>query len=105
MRTSSVAVLRIIVVSMEGLDDAKKTQEQFPHLVVLADEGRGLSEALALVHAKAAPSGNDADMPTTILVDLHGIVRWIYRPGEVVTRLSPENLLKAIDTHLPKSSS
>ena len=68
-----------IVISMEGLGLAKKTQADFPHLVVLADEGRGLSIAAALVHAHAKPDGADIDAPTTILVDQKGIVRWIYR--------------------------
>ena len=33
---------RVIVVSLEGLDDVRKTQEQFPHLTVLSDQARGL---------------------------------------------------------------
>jgi alkyl hydroperoxide reductase subunit AhpC len=88
---------RVIVVSMEGTEDAKQTQADFPHLVVLADEGRGLSEAAALVHARAAPDGKDADTPTTIIVDRHGTVRWLYRPREVIGRLSPDDVLRAID--------
>jgi alkyl hydroperoxide reductase subunit AhpC len=91
---------RVIVVSMEGTEDAKKTHEQFPHLLVLADEGRGLSEAVKLVHQRAAPDGKDADMPTTILVDKHGTVRWLYRPSEIVGRLSPDDVLQAIDEHM-----
>jgi peroxiredoxin len=87
---------RVLVVSMEGLGDAKKTQAQFPHLVVLADEGRGLSEAAGLVHSRAKPDGSDADAPTTILVDQHGTVRWIYR-SSVISRLSPDAVLQAID--------
>jgi alkyl hydroperoxide reductase subunit AhpC len=92
---------RVIVISMEGLDDAKKTQTDFPHLVVLADEGRGLSEAAALIHPHAKPDGDDADAPTTILVDRKGGVRWLYRSPEVIARLSPDEVLQAIDTHMP----
>ena len=69
----------VIVVSMEGTTDAQLTQERFPHLVVLSDSGRGLSDAVGLVHVHAAPDGSDADMPTTILLDRNGVVRWIYR--------------------------
>ena len=29
---------RVLVVSVEGLDDARKTQADFPHLIVLADQ-------------------------------------------------------------------
>jgi alkyl hydroperoxide reductase subunit AhpC len=91
---------RVIVASMEGLDTAKKTQADFPHLVVLADEQRGLSEAAALIHAHATPDGRDADVPTTILVDKQGTVRWLYRSPVVIARLSPDDVLQAIDQHI-----
>jgi peroxiredoxin len=94
---------RVIVVSVEGLEDAQKTQTQFPHLLVLSDEGRGLSEAVGLIHPHAAPDGSDADTPPTILVDRKGRVRWLYRPGEVITRLSPDEVLGAIDRHIPEA--
>ena len=94
---------RVVVVSMEGTDDGRKTQADFPHLLVLADGGRGLSEAAGLVHPRAAPDGRDADAPTTILVDRQGTVRWLYRPAEVIARLSPDEVLDAIDRHLPPS--
>ena len=68
---------RVLVISMEGLADAQKTQAQFPHLIALADEARGLSEVAGLVHPHAAPDGGDADVPTTILVDRLGTVRWL----------------------------
>jgi alkyl hydroperoxide reductase subunit AhpC len=91
---------RVLVVSMEGLADAKLTQTDFPHLSVLADEGRGLSEAAGLIHSRAAPDGRDADAPTTILVDRTGTVRWLYRTPEVIARLSPDDVLRAVDQHL-----
>src|SRR5438128_421576 len=91
---------RVIVVSMEGLEDAKKTQTDYPHLLVLSDQGRGLSEAMGVVHAGAAPGGADIDAPTTLLVDRHGTVRWLYR-ASVIARLSPDAVLQAIDQHLP----
>jgi peroxiredoxin len=93
---------RVIVVSLEGLDDAQKTQADFPHLLVLADHERGLSEAVELIHAHSAPDGSDTSTPTTILVDQHGTVCWLYRSGEVIARLSPDEVLQAIDQHLPR---
>src|SRR3954470_9856773 len=92
---------RVVVVSVEGPDDARKTQAQFPHLTVLSDEARGLSEAAGLIHPHAAPDGGDADVPTTILVDRRGAVRWIYRSPSVIARLSPDEVLGAIDRNLP----
>ena len=92
---------RVLVVSMEGLDDARKTQAQFPHLIALADEARGLSVAAGLVHPHAAPDGRDVDAPTTILVDRRGIVRWLHRPPRVISRISPDDVLHAIDRYSP----
>jgi peroxiredoxin len=92
---------RVLVASLEGLDDARKTEADFPHLVVLADQGRTLSEASGLIHAHAAPDGGDADTPTTILVDRHGTVRWLYRSPEVLARLSPDEVLREIDRNTP----
>ncbi|HVS34784.1 MAG TPA: hypothetical protein VMS17_04325 [Gemmataceae bacterium] len=92
---------RVIVASVEGIDDAKKTQAQFPHLIVLADESRGLTNAADLIHKHAKPDGSDADAPTTILVDRQGTVRWVYRSPLVVARLSPDDVLRAIDAHMP----
>jgi peroxiredoxin len=92
---------RVIAVSVEGAEDASKTQAQFPHLVVLADQVRGLSEAAVLIHAHAGRDGSDVDAPTTILVDRHGTVRWLYRPGDVIARLPPDDVLQAIDRHMP----
>jgi peroxiredoxin len=94
---------RVIVVSMEGLDDARKTQASFPHLTVLADEGRGLSEAVGIIDAGEAPDGKDIDAPTTILVNPKGQVRWLFRPSSVITRLSPNQVLQAIDANLGKN--
>ncbi len=94
---------RVIVVSMEGQKSAQQTQADFPHLLVLADAGRGLSEALELVHAHAAPDGSDIDMPTTIIADRGGIVRWLYRTKVVIARLSPDEVLSAIENSIPQS--
>jgi peroxiredoxin len=91
---------RVIVVSLEGRDETQKTQSDFPHLTVLSDEGQGLSRAAGLIHPRAAPDGGDADIPTTILVDKQGIVRWLYRSSSVIARLSPDEVLQAIDQYL-----
>lgn len=91
---------RVIAVSVEGLDDARKTQADFPHLTVLSDEALGLSEAAGLIHRHAAPDGRDADVPTTILVDRRGSVRWLYRSPSVIARLAPDEVVRAIDRNI-----
>jgi peroxiredoxin len=91
---------RVIAVSVEGLDDARKTQADYPHLTVVSDEKLGLSEAAGLIHPHAAPDGSDTDVPTTILVDRDGTVRWLYRSPSVIERLAPDEVLRAIDQNL-----
>jgi peroxiredoxin len=91
---------RIVVSSVEGLDDAAKTQADFPHLVVLSDHERKLSDTVDLIHKNSGPDGGDTSAPTTILVDRQGFVRWLFRPDRVLTRLSPSELAAAVDQHL-----
>jgi hypothetical protein len=91
----------VIAVSVEGQEDARQTQAQFPHLLVLADERRGLSDAAELIDPKnKGPNDSAIDAPTTILVDRRGTVRWLYRPGAVITRLSADEVLQAVDQHM-----
>lgn len=94
----------MIAVSVEGLNDARQTQAECPHLLVLADQNRGLSEAAGVIHPHAAPDGGDATAPTTILVDRQGFVRWLYRPSAAISRLSPKDVLHAVDEHLPATA-
>jgi len=88
---------RVIVVSIEGPDDAERTQADFPHLLVLSDRQRVLAQAVGVIHPHSAPGGGDTAAPTTILIDQNGIVRWLYRPPAAISRLSPDEVLQAID--------
>ena len=91
---------RVVAISVESPDEAKKTQVDCPHLIVVADEGRGLSSVADVMHTHSAPGGGDTASPATLLVDRHGVVQWEFRPERFVTRLSVDELLAAIDTHL-----
>src|SRR6266852_2101299 len=90
---------RLVVVSLESQDFAKKTQEQFPDLMVASDADRKLITAVEVLHRGADPHGGDAAAPTTFLIDGEGTVRWVFRPGQVTTRLTPDELLAAVDAN------
>ena len=92
---------RVAVISLESVEDAKKTQADFPHLVVVADAARGLSTVADVIHPHSSPEGGDTASPATLLVDRQGTVRWEFRPSRYLTRLSPSELLAAIDRALP----
>jgi len=93
--------VQVVVISIEGREEGKATQADFPHLVVVSDAERKLADALAVIHPHSAPDGSDTAAPTTILVDGKGTVRWIFRPDRVFTRLSPSELLATIDSKMP----
>src|SRR5262245_10122419 len=94
---------RILAVSLETPEVVAQTQAKFPHLKLVADgEGR-LIDTVAVRHLRAAPDRGDAAAPTTILVDRTGTVRWVFRPDRYLTRLAPDELLAAVDQHLPNA--
>lgn len=92
--------VQVVVASIEPREKAQETQKVFPHLIVLADSDRRLAETMDVIHPHSAPDGGDTAAPTTILLDEHGVVRWVFRPGRVITRLSPDEVLAALDKHV-----
>jgi peroxiredoxin len=92
---------RVVVASLERPETAKLTQEQFPHLVVVADAERKLAGAVDVIQRRSAPDGGDTAAPTTVLVDGRGTVRWTFRPERFLTRLTPAEVLGALDQHVP----
>jgi peroxiredoxin len=93
--------VRIVAVSIEDQETSKATQADFPHLTVLSDAKRELSNALQVIHEQSAPGGGDTAAPTTILIDGSGTVRWTFRPDRVFNRLNPAQVLSAIDREMP----
>jgi len=94
--------VRLVVSSIEGAAEARRTREEFPHLVVLNDSARSLANAAEVIHARSSPTGDDTSAPTTILVDSQGRVRWLFRPSRHIERVSVHDLLAAIDQYLVK---
>jgi hypothetical protein len=92
--------VRLVVVTLEGREDAEISQKKFPHLIVVSDPEQKLVGAVQAVHRGANPDHGDAAMPTTLLLDGGGAVRWVFRPERFIIRLSPEELLAAIDQNL-----
>jgi alkyl hydroperoxide reductase subunit AhpC len=93
--------VEVVVISVEDQKDAQLTQKDFPHLVVVADYEQTLAKAVEVLHPGTSPEGGDTSAPTTILVDGSGTVRWVHRPPTVIGRLSPAEVLKAIDEKVP----
>src|SRR6516162_6341320 len=86
--------VEIVAISTDNREDAQKSQAQFPHLKVVADTDQKMCRTLNVLH------GEDKAAPTTILVDGQGTVRWLFRPDRFLERLSPAQLLSAVDQHM-----
>ena len=89
--------VRVIAVSDDDQPTAQVTQADFPHLVVLADTDQAMAQALDVIHPGAGHDGGDTNAPTLFLVDGQGRVEWVIRPDRFVRRLSPQEVLQAID--------
>lgn len=88
---------RIVAISRDDQEPAKGTQEKFPHLTIVSDSDQNMAKALQVIAPGAGHEGEDTNAPTTIIVDGAGQVRWVCRPERFITRLSPGELLEAID--------
>jgi peroxiredoxin len=65
--------------------------------VAEADGSERIAKAIEVIHAGHAPDGSDTNVPTTFLVDGNGDVKWLFRANQFIVRLSPDELLEAID--------
>ena len=93
--------VRVFAISIEPQDDAKATQAQFSHLTAVSDADRKLVGAFAALDPGHAPDGGDTTESTTVLVDGKGNIRWVYRPVRATERLTPAELLAAVDREMP----
>jgi peroxiredoxin len=91
---------RVVAVSVDDLEHAKETQQKFPNLIIVADPDQKLIAAAEVLHPHAGQHGEDVAAPTTIFVDKHGMVRSLYRPAQVITRLSAKDVLEMVDKDL-----
>jgi peroxiredoxin len=94
---------RVVVASLDGQEESRKTQQDYPHLVVVADPERKLVSAAEVLHPKAGQHGEDAAAPTTFLIDKQGTVRSVFRPRQIISRLSAAEVLAAVDANLPRA--
>ena len=53
-----------------------------------------------MLHRGAGQKGEDVAAPTTFFIDKQGTVRSLFRPRQVTTRLSPKEVLAAVDEKL-----
>ncbi len=92
--------VRVVIASLEEQEEAALTQRDFPHLIVVADGEGKLINAAEVMHPGAGQQGEDVAAPTTFFINKQGTVRSLFRPKQVVTRLSAREVLAAVDEKL-----
>jgi peroxiredoxin len=92
--------VQVVAVSNDDQATSQLTQADFPHLIIVSDADQSMAKAMQTLHAGAGPDGSTTNAPTTFLLDGEGVVRWFRRPERFMVRLSPSELLAAIDEHL-----
>jgi hypothetical protein len=66
----------------------------------VADHDHKLVGAAAVLHPGAGEHGEDVAAPTTILVDKYGVVRALFRPTNLASRLSARDVVAMVDKEL-----
>ena len=87
----------VVVVSLEDQATAAETQKDFPHLKVVSDERRELSNAIDLINKGFSPDGGDSAAPTILLLDGNGTVKWLHRPTRFIARPSAAELVAKLE--------
>jgi peroxiredoxin len=89
--------VRVVAASLDGLEPSTKTQEMFPHLVIVSDEKESLVRAAGVIAPQRSPTGGDTAAPTTFFIDHGGTVRSLIRRDNFLARPAPEELLAGAD--------
>lgn len=90
--------VRVLAISDDDQPTAQSTQSDFNHLSIVSDPDHNIAKALAVIDSHARnPSGGDTNAPTTFFVDGDGSLRRVYRSESFLHRLSPTEVLAAVD--------
>jgi peroxiredoxin len=90
--------IQIYAVSVDSTEVNRALRERVgAGYTFLSDPDRTVLEQLNIRHHTPNPTGKDIAVPTQILVDKAGIVRWIYQPSNYRIRARPETILAVLD--------
>jgi len=81
-------------------DPNQKSQELAQRLRAryrfLADGDLALTRRYGLLHARGGPRGEDVPIPTTVVIDRQGIVRWLSIGDNYQVRPDPQDVARAV---------
>ena len=61
----------------------------------LADRDLAVTRRYGLVHARGGPTGEDVPIPTTVVLDRRGVVRWLKIADNYQVRPDPADVARA----------
>ena len=64
--------------------------------IFLSDPDGSVLDRLNIDHDTPNPTGTDIPIPTQILVDKEGMIRWIYQPSNYRIRAKPKTVLEVL---------
>jgi len=62
----------------------------------VADPDLAVTRRYGLVHARAGQHGEDVPIPTTVVLDRAGVVRWFSISNNLQLRPDPDDVLRAV---------
>ena len=62
----------------------------------VADPDLAVTRRYGLVHARAGRHGEDVPIPTTVVLDRAGVVRWLWISNNLQARPDPDDVLRAV---------
>lgn len=81
-------------------DPNEKSQELAQRLRAryrfLADRDLAVTRRYGLVHAGGGHKGQDVPRPTTVVIDRHGLVRWLSLADSIQVRPDPTAVARAV---------
>jgi peroxiredoxin len=62
----------------------------------VADPDLAVTRRYGLIHTRGGPGGSDVPRPATVLVDRHGVVRWVSLSRNYQVRPDPRDVVRAV---------
>ena len=85
-------------ISVDGREDASRLRRELDAEFVFLSDPEGISlDLLNIRYSRPNPTGGDIAIPTMILADRNGIIRWIHQTEDYRVRAKPEEVLRMLD--------